>query len=380
MQKKVAVDLSLGAVLFLLSAVPLPVKAETVGAVYTMTNEPAGNAVLVFNRGTDGSLTAGGTFPTGGLGTGGREPDFGLGNAGALVLSDDEQLLFAVNPGSDDLSVFAVTRDGLELLDRAGSGGHQPISVTVRGRLVYVLNAGGNVGGTDNISGLVVSPHGQLSPLSGSTRPLSAAITSPAEIRFSPDGDVLVVTEKATNIIDTYTVGNNGRVTGPRVTPADAETPFGFYFGDHNEVFISDDFNDAPGKGALSSYRVSEDGSLHLVSSAVPAHQSGACWVVVSPDGRFAYVANTVSSTVSLYRISARDGSVALITSFASASNPTDLDFSSDGRFLYELRPDQNGLSSPGISVFRVHPGDGSLVALPGVSGLPKSVDGLAAR
>jgi len=190
----------------------------------------------------------------------------------------------------------------------------------------------------------------------------------------------LVVTEKATNIIDTYTAGNNGRLTGPRVTPADAETPFGFYFGDHNEVFISDDFNDAPGKGALSAYRVAEDGSLHLVSSAVPSHQSGACWVVVSPDGRFVYVANTVSSAVSLYRISARDGSVTLATSFASASNPTDLDFSRDGRFLYELRPDQNGLSTPGINVFRVHPSDGGLVALPGISGLPKSVDGLAAR
>jgi 6-phosphogluconolactonase len=381
MQKKVAVGLSLGAVLILLSAVPLPVKAETVGAVYTMTNDPAGNSVLVFDRAADGSLTAGGTFPTGGLGTGGREPDFGLGNAGALVLSDDEQLLFAVNPGSDDVSLFAVTRSGLHLLDRVSSGGHQPISVTVRGRLVYVLNAGGNDGSsTDNISGLVVSRRGELSSLSNSTRPLSGAITNPAEIRFSPDGNVLVATERATNVIDTYMVGKNGRSTGPRVTAADAETPFGFYFGDHNEVFISDDFNDALGKGALSSYRVAQDGSLHLISSAVPAHQSGACWVVVSPDGRFAYVANTVSSTVSLYRISAYDGSVTLAKSFASPSNPTDLDFSRDGRFLYQLRPDQNGLTNPGINVFRVYPGDGSLVPLTGIDGLPTSIDGLVAR
>jgi hypothetical protein len=62
-----------------------------------------------------------------------------------------------------------------------------------------------------------------------------------------------VVTEKATGIIDTYTVGKNGRPTGPRVTPADAETPFGFHFGNRNELFISDDFNDAPGKGALTA-------------------------------------------------------------------------------------------------------------------------------
>jgi len=93
-----------------------------VGAVYTMTNDPGGNAVLVFNRSEHGTLTFGGSFPTGGLGTGGREPDFGLGNAGALTLSADLSLLFVVNPGSDDVSVFAVERDGLRLLDRQKLG------------------------------------------------------------------------------------------------------------------------------------------------------------------------------------------------------------------------------------------------------------------
>ena len=62
------------------------------------------------------------------------------------------------------------------------------------------------------------------------------------------------------------------------------------------------------------------------------------------------------------------------------ASNPTDMDFSRDGRFLYVLAPDQTMHSSPGINVFRVHPGDGSLEPLPGVSGLAGSVDGLVAR
>ena len=71
MHKKVMVGLSLAALFVLMSAIPLRAKEETVGAVYTMTNDPAGNAVLVFNRAEDGTLTAGGTFSTGGLGTGG---------------------------------------------------------------------------------------------------------------------------------------------------------------------------------------------------------------------------------------------------------------------------------------------------------------------
>src|SRR5262249_21699797 len=163
---------SLSALLLLVCAVPLWATPEIVGAVYTMTNDPDDNAVLVFNRAADGSLTAGGSFSTGGQGTGGREPDLGLGNAGALALSHDQRLLFVVNPGSDDLSVFAVLHEGLQLLDRVSSGGQQPISVTVHRHLVYVLNAGGNVGGSDNISGFVVKRRGQLAPLSDSTRPL----------------------------------------------------------------------------------------------------------------------------------------------------------------------------------------------------------------
>ncbi len=380
MRGKVVVFLSLSSLLLIMvSAVPLRAHQPPVGAVYTMTNDPAGNAVLVFNRAEDGTLTAGGTFSTGGLGTGGREPDFGLGNAGALALSKNNRLLFVVNPGSDDVSVFSIKKEGLELLDRTSSGGKEPISVTVYKHLVYVLNAGGNVGASDNITGFVVSPQGALSPLSDSTRPLSAAVTAPGEIRFRPDGKVLVVTEKATNIIDTYTVGKDGRTTGPQVIPSDAETPFGFYFSNHNQLFISDDFNDAPGAGALSSYLVSDDGSLQLVSSAVPAHESGACWVVASHNGRFAYVANTVSSTISLYSINTQDGSVTFVMSFQSLTGPTDLEFSRNGRFLCVLNPDQVGQGSPGINVFWANSQDGSLIPLLGVSGLPATVDGLVA-
>src|SRR5260221_10143048 len=58
------------------------------GAVYVMTNAPAGNAVLVFNRADNGALTPAGSYATGGTGTGA-----GLGSQGALVLSDDQRWL-----------------------------------------------------------------------------------------------------------------------------------------------------------------------------------------------------------------------------------------------------------------------------------------------
>jgi len=153
------------------------------GAVFTMNNAVAGNAVLVFQRAADGTLTAAGSVPTGGLGAG-----TGLGNQGAVVLSENRRWLFVVNAGSNDISVFRIKRGGLNLTDRVGSGGTQPVSVTVRDGLVYVLNAGA----PNNISGFTLSHAGKLTALAGSTQPLSAASTGPAQVEFSPDGNVLV--------------------------------------------------------------------------------------------------------------------------------------------------------------------------------------------
>ena len=164
------------------------------GAVYTLSNQTSGNAVLIFDRQADGSLTAAGSVATGGLGTGG-----GLGSQGAVVLAQDSHRLFAVNAGSDDVSVFDVNESGLTLVDRVASGGVRPVSVAAHENVLYALNAGG----AGNISGFRIARNGTLTPIAGSTQPLTSAVAGPAEIAFTPEGDQLVVTEKATNAIVT---------------------------------------------------------------------------------------------------------------------------------------------------------------------------------
>src|SRR2546425_8101980 len=175
-------------------------------AVYTLTNQVAGNAVAVFDRAADGTLTAAGTIATGGTGTGG-----GLGSQGAVALSDDGRRLFAVNAGSNDVSVFSVGPAGLSLASRTASGGTLPISLTVHGNALYVLNAGG----AGNISGVTVGATGGLTPIPGSIQPLSATNVGPAQGSFSPDGRRLVVTEETTNLLDGYPVDPNGAARGP---------------------------------------------------------------------------------------------------------------------------------------------------------------------
>ncbi|HEU0079640.1 MAG TPA: beta-propeller fold lactonase family protein [Longimicrobiaceae bacterium] len=340
------------------------------GAVYVTSNSPAGNAVLAFDRSADGTLSPAGSFPTGGTGTGA-----GLGSQGALVLSDNGQWLLAVNAGSDQVSVFRVRPDGLELTDTEASGGDMPISVTVQGRLVYVLNAGG----AGNISGLTLSPHGELAPLPGSTRPLSAAGVGPAQVEFSPDGDVLVVTEKMTDRIVTYAVGGDG-LAGPPIPHASAgTTPFGFAFSGRDRLIVSEAFGGAPDASATSSYILGGGGSPTTVSPSVPTTETAACWVAVSRDGRFAYVTNTGSGSVSGYAV-ARDGTLTLLDAdgvtamTGPGSMPIDEDFSRDGRFLYVL-----GAGSHAVHAF-AFAADGSLAPVDRDPGLPAGSVGLAAR
>ncbi len=341
--------------------------AGAAGTVYAGTNGAQANAVLVFTRAADGSLSGPRAFVTGGQGTGG-----GLGNQGGVVLSDDNRLLFAVNAGSNDLSLFAVRPGGLELLDRVSSGGVQPVSVTVHGRLVYVLNAGG----TGNISGFVVAEN-RLQPLALSSRHLSAAAAGAAEISFDPAGRLLVVTEKATNVIGTYTVGPDGLATGPTARPSVGATPFGFAFSQKGTLVVSEAFGGAPGAGALSSYQVGAEGALSVISPSVGTTENAACWVVITQSGRFAYTSNTGSGTLSGYAL-APDGRLRLLdpdgVTATTGAGPIDLALSRNSRFLYSLN------SGPGtISAFRVE-SDGRLTAITGATGLPAGANGLAAR
>jgi 6-phosphogluconolactonase len=358
--------------LLLTSLITLNAFGEPSGAVYTMDNSAAGNHILVFNRSANGSLSSAGSFATNGTGTG-----TGLGNQGGLVLSDDEEWLLAVNAGSNEITLFRVRRNSLEFRNKISSGGKRPISVTIYNRLVYVLNAGGLVGGNDNISGFRINAKGELAPVAGSTRPLSSTSTDPAQIEFGAGGEILFVTEKATNIVDTYLVGSDDLASGPNSQASEGQTPFGFSIGKRHQLFVSEAFGGTPNASALSSYSITPAGDLQNISPSVGTTETAACWVVITNDGRFAYVTNTGSGTISGFKISF-SGHLTLLDgngiTATTGAGPIDMAFAENSRFLYALN---SGAGS--ISAFRVK-ADGSLVTLTGVTGLPAGGIGLAAR
>lgn len=337
--------------------------------VYTLTNQAGGNAVALFDRASHGALTPAGTVATGGTGTG-----TGLGSQGAIVQTRDDRLLLAVNAGSDSLSVLRERRRGLDVTDIVPSGGDQPISVAVDGRLVYVLNAGDGASPA-NISGFRLSGNGRIAPLPGSTRSLSGPNVGPAQIGFDPRGRTLTVTEKATNLITTFIIGRDGRPGGALPQPSSGQTPFGFAFDRRGHLIVSEAFGGTA--SALSSYDVSPSGTLGLISGSVQApDQQAACWVVITRDGRFAYTTNTVTRTVSGYGIGA-DGTLSLLTRpglpATTTSSPIDAALSDGDRFLYVL----NGAQISGFAVG----GNGDLtpIAGSGADSLPAGTVGLAA-
>lgn len=312
--------------------------AEPDGRVFTLTNQADGNAVAIFRQSDDGSLTAAGTVPTGGLGSGSA-----LNSQGALTLSDDGRWLFAVNAGSNELSVFNVTARGLSLTDRVASGGTKPISVTAAGSVVYVLNGGGS----GNISGFSLTERGELVAIAGSTRPLSGSAVDPAQVSFSSDGRWLVVAEKNTNNLDVYAVDESGRAGPPSFqSPVGAGVePFGFAFGQKNELVVSEAVT-----GSASSYVLDKSGALSVITGASATHQGAPCWVAITKDGRFAYTANAGSGTITGFSVS-NGGAISLldpsgVTATVNAG-AIDIALSRNSRVLYQL----DGIR---ISAFRV--------------------------
>lgn len=342
--------------------------ASQPGAVYVQTNQASGNAIAIYQRSTDGALTLSSIESTGGLGTGA-----GLGSEGSVMLSSDGRWLLSVNAGSNDISVFRVEAGGLTLTDRVASGGVQPISLALYKNLLYVLNAGA----AGNISGFVLDRSGKLSPLAGSTRPLSnngvGAAPGPAQISFNKDGRMLVVTEKASNLIDTYIVGKDGMASAPAAHPSSGVTPFGFAFTQQGALIVSEAFGGAPLASAVSSYDVA-NGGLAVISASVPTGQTAACWIAVSKNGKYAYSTNAGSGSVSAYQVGT-DGSLSLIDGAAGStgdgSSPIDASVSNNGQYLYVL----NGRTH-NIVAFAIQ-ADGTLKSIGTFEGLPAGSAGI---
>jgi 6-phosphogluconolactonase (cycloisomerase 2 family) len=331
--------------------------------IYTLSNSASRNAVVSFvSRG--GALRYQQSFDTGGLG----DPSVAGTVQGAIAISAGDRFLFAVDAGSNEITSFRIGDGALQFIGKVASGGMQPVSLTVHGNLLFVLNAG-----SSSIAGFRISRNGGLRPIPKSSAPLSGSGVGPAEIAFDPSGNVLLVTEKSTNDIDTYSVAG-GIPTGPSIHASSGMTPFGFAFAPRSEtVVVSEAFGGASGEGAASSYSVTLPSTLTPLSVSVPDQNTAPCWIVVTSNG-VAFTSNTGSNTISAYSIDTRgDLTLADAVSAQTGTSPTDLALGPNDGALYVLN-----LKSRTIGAYAIGAG-GALSRVRGAHGLPKSTLGLAA-
>lgn len=333
-------------------------------AVFVQTDNPGGNQVVAYHRNPNGTLVPAGTYATGGLGgvLNGSAVDH-LASQGSLTYDAPHQLLYAVNAGSNSVSVFSVHGDQLALRQVVPSGGAFPVSVAVHGSSVYVLNAL-----SASVQGYV-SFFGRLFPLPGSNRSLgftvpgdtSQFVSTPGQVAFTPDGSQLVVTTKASGSdIDVFRVGPFGYLSAaPVVNPEAGTVPFAASFDAVGNLVIAD-----AGTNALSTYALTPSGAL-IPLATVATGQTATCWVATA-QGSF-FVSNAGSASVSSFA-EQLDGQIQLVGQTNTDPGTVDAAPSLAGQYLY-VQAGGNG----SVDEFQVGPG-GSLtgigsVLVPGAAG-----------
>jgi 6-phosphogluconolactonase len=342
-----------------------PMNGTSSGALYVQTNAKP-NEVIAFRRADDGSLELIGSVETGGDGDGAPH----LQSQGSVVLTGDGQSLLVTNAASDDLSVFSVASDGsIELRERVHTGA-TPRSVAEREGLVVVLNTG-----EPGLAAFRLHAEG-IARMEGGDQALAASDADPAQVSFSPDGSMVVITQRGTDSIVTYEVTADGTFGASSEITSEGPTPYGFAFTSGGTLIVTEAFGAEKGAAAASSYAI-EDGSLVVRTSSVGNGRSEICWAVITPDDRFAFTTNFADGAVSRFAIAA-DGSLSLEDATAGISvdgtpGLRDEDLSSDGRFLYAI--DADGGRIYGWSV----EAEGTLEPVGSWEGVPATVAGLAA-
>jgi len=342
-------------------------------AVFVMTNDADSNEILAYERLPNGTLLRAHRYQTGGRGSGGTVDP--LGSQGSLTLSDDGSYLFAANAGSGTVSAFRIFAGRLFLNDQEPSGGSEPNSIAQHGKLLYVLNTAGS----SSVVGFRVH-EGKLTRIPDSQRFLSANFVNSGSVAFSKDGRYLVVTERATNNIDVFSVEPDGRLAPITVNPAVGAGTFSAIFAPNGALLVSETGTSAPNSSTISSYSIASGGKLLPISTQVPTLGAANCWSVVTPDGRFVYASNAGTSSISGFVIGAQ-GNLTPISGTVVAVNPAkstnlDITVSSDGAYLYSLNA-----GSGAIGIFKIEH-DGHLTNFGALNGLPASagLNGIAAN
>ena len=301
------------------------------GTVFVQTQSSTGNRIVAYDRGPAGGLSQADSFSTGGAGAtlGGAVVDK-TASQGALTADRWHRELYAVNAGSNTISVLGVHGDDLRLRQVIGSGGAFPVSVTVHGDRVYVLNArnGGSIQGYLNLGGHLIKVDAWHRDLGLDAAAMPEFTHTPGQVSFSPDGRHLIVTTKAaTNSILVYRIGRLGELAqAPTMHTEPGTVPFAITYDASGHLIVAD-----AGTNAISTYSISATGVLTSLS-VTPTGQAATCWVTAS--GNLLVASNAGSATVTTL-LANPAGQTSTLANTPAGAGTVDAAFSPNGRDLY---------------------------------------------
>jgi 6-phosphogluconolactonase len=375
---------------------PMASGATAATSVYSISNAAPNNTLIKFTQRGNGTLKKVQTIRTGG--SGGLAPQPGCEPPGGCPMLDTQsevvvwkRLVFAVNAGSDTITSFIEKKNGrLKRVDVQSSGGDFPNSIAVKSGVLYVLNSH-----SDSIAGFRFDKSGEIRRILNSVRPLAAnqinQVLSPRQIGFDRTGRVLIVTRLSPlpGGIDTFLLNSKNR---PGQAIANAPTtplPFGFAVDRNNNLVMSQ--VSAPPElampGNTATYDINTQTGQLTPIETVTSDGVAPCWVVITRDGRYAFVVNTGGgappTTVTRYGLtSAGDLSLLGVTGENNTNGDqfarTDEVLSRNGRYLFVLNPGIMGNISQ-IDIYRVSGGNLTLVGNTTPNG-PAGMSGLATR
>jgi 6-phosphogluconolactonase (cycloisomerase 2 family) len=331
--------------------------------IYVETNikTPNGNSIAAFVRGSHGELTpiAGSPFLTGGAGTQYAGVNVGPQDSDKEIISNPEHtLLFAVNSGSDTIAVFKIQSNGA-LYPIPGSpfpsGGNDPVSLSLVGDTLFVVNKSGDLGRPSailpNYTALRVHSDGSLSPIDDTNNDTSHEFqakvsigigSSPSQALVIPDTHLFFGTDFLTGLVERFKFDDNGKIhqLPPLALPAsefaDTSTPR-LPLGLWNHPYLPLVYVGFVSDSKVGVYEYDLEGSLKFLR-AVPNSGTAVCWLRTNRAGTRLYTADTVTNSISVYDLTDPENPVQIQElNLSGAGNVLQISLSTDEQSLYAL-------------------------------------------
>ncbi|MDQ2778917.1 MAG: lactonase family protein [Pseudomonadota bacterium] len=279
------------------------------------------NSILAYARAADGSLTPleGSPFLTSGKGLnnptaaklGPNDKDY------PLLASRDKKRLFAVNSGSNTIAVFDIGDNGrLRQIEGSPfpSGGRSPVSLTIAGTRLYVVNSNGDAdqlpnADAPNYTGFDIADDGKLTPIPGST--VSTVKGGyPSQVLASNDGTLLFgldflapAAQPGVGSVHAFKINSNGTLTqpagSPYALPAGPMPPLPLGMNQHpsrNILYVGYVTRKQIGVYTFDG----QTGALTFVRT-VPNSGTEICWIRPTANGARIYTVNNIDNSVSFY-------------------------------------------------------------------------------